>query len=112
MAARYRSVAIGIVEPIGNAFFLSRDIRLRDSYEARIAVLVDSINDLKAQRAVLQDRVDYYSGFYKEIHSTPEANDTSTIPIRPKYVSPANLRRHLEKLHRLPRKEDKDGTDN
>lgn len=106
MVRRYHSVAIAVFEPLGNAFFLSRDKRLRDVYEARIALLEDCIRDLRSTRDNLQERLDYYSGFSKDLRELPPDEQ---VVVRQKFTSPQALRRHLEQIHRIP-KEKSDGT--
>jgi hypothetical protein len=110
MGQKYRSVVTVLVEPIGNAFFYSRDLRLRNAYEARISVLENDLLDARHARDTLQDRIDFYSGYTEAAKEGQERTGTDPQIMPHKLSSPSNLRRYLEQKHKIPR-ETKDGSE-
>lgn len=54
-------------------------------------------------RDVLQDRVDYYSGYAPDYQE--RVKEQLKVEVKPKFMTPAGLRRHLEEADRRKARE-------
>lgn len=104
----YKSAVIVLCEPLGNALFHNRDLKLRAAFMAIIESKDNQIQDLKLQRDNLQARLDYFIGFTNQVAEEVE-QPTSFQPLTHKNLSIAGARKLLERADRIKARDQENG---